>query len=130
VSRRTPQREIIKATIDDANRPLAPRELLELAQIQVPTLSLATVYRTLNLLLEDGFVIEVHLPGESVRYERAGRGHHHHFHCQQCGRAFDLTACPGDAISRMAPPGFRVASHDITLFGVCRDCLEGVASMA
>ncbi len=122
--RQTKQRDVIRRTIDKAGRPLAPLEILEIAGRKLDTLSLATVYRAVKALLEEGFIAEVHLPGENPRYERADRGHHHHFHCNTCQRAFDLTECPGDAIDRMAPPGFAVETHDITLFGECADCAD------
>lgn len=122
MSRQTRQREIIRAAFEATPRPLAPRELLDLAQAELPSISLATVYRTIRMLVDEGHLAEVNLPGESARYEAAGRAHHHHFHCQRCGKAFDLPLCPGDAIARMAPKGFRVTGHDITLFGECAAC--------
>lgn len=58
-------------------------------------LELATVYRNLGTLEADGEVIPVHLPGQSARFEPAGRGHHHHFSCEACGGVSELTSsCP------------------------------------
>jgi Fur family ferric uptake transcriptional regulator len=51
----------------------------------------------------------------------ADHHHHHHFQCQQCQKVFDVHACPGD-LSRLAPPGFTVKDHDLTLYGDCKDC--------
>ena len=61
------------------------------------------------------------LPGEVARYEIARRGHHHHFRCDVCQRVFDVHECPGD-LAGLAPPGFSVARHEITLYGRCSDC--------
>jgi Fur family transcriptional regulator, ferric uptake regulator len=63
----------------------------------------------------------VQLPGENARFEAAEHGHHHHFQCRQCQRVFDVHACPGD-LSRLAPTGFTVEDHDLTLYGRCSDC--------
>jgi Fur family ferric uptake transcriptional regulator len=63
----------------------------------------------------------VQLPGENVRYELSAHAHHHHFQCTHCQRVFDVHACPGD-LSRLAPAGFVVEDHDLTLYGRCRDC--------
>jgi Fur family ferric uptake transcriptional regulator len=61
------------------------------------------------------------LPGESPRYEEAGKAHHHHFHCRKCDRVFEVDGC--DAIfRRITPQGFRLESHDLTLSGLCADC--------
>lgn len=120
--RRTRQREVIRGVIEASERPVSVAELHAKAREEWPTLSIATVYRTLNLLLEERSIVAVEVPGEGTRYERAGLHHHHHFHCQSCGRTFDLEGCPTRAIEGLAPAGFKVESHDVTLFGRCNVC--------
>ena len=120
-ARRTPQREVIWKTITHAKRPLSPQEILDRAQRELPSISLATVYRALKALADEGAIIAVELPGESARYERADIGHHHHFHCRACGRAFDLPGCPVK-LRDFVPPGFVAESHDLTVQGLCPDC--------
>lgn len=119
--RNTRQRTAIRAALEQAGRPLLPAEVLEAAQAEVPGLSLATVYRGLKSLVEDGAIAPVSLPSEVTRYEVAGHHHHHHFQCLSCQRVYDVHACPGD-LGRLAPPGFSVESHDLTLYGRCGDC--------
>lgn len=121
MERSTRQRHAIRATLAAAQRPLLPQELLASAQAQVPGLGIATVYRSLKALLDEGEVRLVALPGENPRYETVGQGHHHHFQCRQCSRVFDVHACPGD-LSRLAPAGFTVDDHELTLYGRCREC--------
>jgi Fur family ferric uptake transcriptional regulator len=121
MERNTRQRAAIRDAIALANRPLLPQEVLEAAQGQAPGLGIATVYRNLKALVEDGDIRLVNLPGENPRYELADRSHHHHFQCRQCQRVFDIDACPGDMTS-MAPPGFTVEDHELTLYGLCKDC--------
>ena len=96
MERFTRQRTAIYAVVAGAQRPLSPQEILETAQVSVEGLGLATVYRNLKALREDGAIEAVQLPGESPRYEPAGQSHHHHFQCTQCARVFDVHACPGD----------------------------------
>lgn len=119
--RGTRQKAAIRAAIDGAARPLLPQEILEAAQRAGAALSIATVYRNLKVLLEAGQIRTVELPGEVPRYESARHGHHHHFQCRTCARVFDVHACPGD-FSELAPKGFRVESHELTLYGQCADC--------
>ena len=123
MERSTRQRSAIRQVIDEAHRPLSPPEVLALAQQQVAALGMATVYRNLKLLLDEGAVQMVTLPGDSPRYESAGHAHHHHFQCEACGRVFDVHACPGD-LSGMAPAGFQVHHHELTLYGQCADCVQ------
>ena len=121
MERTTRQRTALRAVIDAAGRPLSPQEVLEAAQLEVPALSLATVYRNIKALLDAGEISAVSLPGDSPRYESARHEHHHHFQCTQCMRVFDVHACPGD-LSGLAPAGFQVERHELTLYGRCSDC--------
>lgn len=121
MERNTRQRTAIRDAMAQAARPLLPQEVLESAQAGAPGLSIATVYRNLRTMVDEGTLRSVVLPGENARYELAGGGHHHHFQCLQCQRVFEVDACPGD-LSALAPPGFTVEDHDLTLYGRCRDC--------
>lgn len=126
MERNTRQRTAIRDAIARADRPLLPQEVLDAAQQAVPGLGIATVYRNLKQLVEDGELQPVNLPGENVRYEAVGHLHHHHFQCRQCQRVFDVHACPGD-LSRLAPQGFTVEDHELTLYGRCSTCAPGAA---
>ena len=122
MQRSTRQRTAIRAAIEAAGRPLSPQEVLTAAQVHVPALGLATVYRTLNALAAENELTAVELPGASARYEIAQQDHHHHhFQCTHCDRVFDVHACPGD-MAPLAPQGFVVESHEITLYGRCSTC--------
>ena len=121
MERSTPQREAIRALFTLEGDPLSPQEILDQASTKLSKLSLATVYRTVRALVEANEIVSVDLPGESARYELAGKAHHHHFRCENCQRAFDVNKCPGN-IARMTPEGFEVHRHEITLYGICRDC--------
>ena len=121
MERATRQNTAIRAAIEAAGRPLTPTEVLDEARRQVAALGLATVYRNLKALVDAGVAQVVTLPGEVPRYEMARLHHHHHFRCDTCQRVFDVLQCPGD-LSALAPPGFAVARHEITLYGQCSDC--------
>ena len=105
----------------NAGRPLTPEEVLAHGQLIVPSLGLATVYRNVKILTEEGWLCEVELPGGSLRYELAERPHHHHFLCRSCGQAFDVHQCP-EEIEGLAPEGFEVDDHELILFGRCAAC--------
>ena len=119
--RNTRQREAIKAALAHAHRPLSTLEILQAANLQVQGLGMATIYRNLKAFLQSGEIAQVTIPGESPRYEIAGHDHHHHFHCTRCDRLFDVHQCPGD-LKSMAPKGFSVERHELTLYGHCADC--------
>lgn len=121
MERTTRQRDAIKSAIQKAKRPLSPREVLDGARVIVRALGMATVYRNLKLLVAEGTVQVITLPGESPRYEMREAAHHHHFQCTTCRRVYDVPGCPGN-LRRLAPRGFRVENHDVTLYGRCSDC--------
>ncbi len=121
MERNTRQRTAILGAIESAGRPLSPTELHHLAREQAPALGLATVYRNIKSLLEEGRIREVSLPSEPPRYEIANLGHHHHFKCRHCDRVFDIAECATDW-DVLAPAGFSVEAHEVTLFGRCSSC--------
>ncbi|MET0381809.1 MAG: transcriptional repressor [Burkholderiaceae bacterium] len=127
MERSTRQNTAIRQVIAQAGRPLSPAEVLGQARRHVPALGLATVYRNLKALVDEGAIQAVTLPGETPRYEIAQRGHHHHFRCDVCRRVFDVHACPGD-LAGLAPPGFAVERHEITLYGKCGGCRPRAAA--
>lgn len=122
MERSTRQRAAIREALQVADRPLLATEVLTMAQATVPSLGIATVYRTLKALVEQESLQVVELPGENPRFEFA-HGHHHHFCCKACGRVYDIHACTGD-FHQMVPPGFEVSAHEVTLYGRCADCEE------
>jgi len=111
----------MRAAIEATKRPLSPSEICELAQVEVPALGMATVYRNLKLMVDAGEIETVVLPGDGARYEPTHRGHHHHFQCNGCKRVFDVYDCPGN-LDRLAPKGFTVEHHELTLYGRCNLC--------
>ena len=119
--RSTQQRRAIRDAIDLAGRPLDANEVLAAAQDDSLTLGLATVYRTLKLGVEEGWLATVDLPNAPTRYEMAGKKHHHHFECRGCSRVFEVNGCPGN-LKPLVPQGFVLESHEVILYGMCGDC--------
>jgi Fur family transcriptional regulator, ferric uptake regulator len=119
--RNTQQGGAIRQALKKAGRPLSAQEILSLAQKKVPGLGIATVYRNLKSLQEDGFVVAVELPGQPPRWELAPDKHHHHFLCNTCDKLFEINACPED-LQRLLPAGYTMEEHDILLRGLCDNC--------
>lgn len=120
-TRTTRQKEAIKAVLKDQDRPLLPNEIQQIALQSVPSLGIATVYRSIKKLMEEGQVCCVEIPGQPPRYESTEKGHHHHFHCRQCQTVFDLQKCI-EGLKKLVPSGFQVTDHEIILYGLCKRC--------
>lgn len=124
--RNTKQKQCIQRILKNAKGPLSIQEILAEGQLTLPGLGIATVYRAIGALQEQGDVAEVSLPNGDHRYEFMHLGHHHHhFLCRKCERAFDLHKCPvSTGLGRFAPKGFHVESHELTLHGICGNCAK------
>lgn len=122
MNRNTRQRRALRDAFEEQNRPLSPTELLALAGEKVDGLGIATVYRTIKSLLEEGGLAQVDLPGEPPRYEIAGKPEHHHFQCTACSKVFDA---PGqlEGLEKLAPEGVTVSKYILVIYGTCQDCV-------
>lgn len=119
--RLTPQRRAVLAALAAAGGPLAAGAVHRALSERFPGLSLETVYRTLRLLVREGLVVSIALPGqEADRFELA-RSHHHHRICLDCGRILCLPPCTLPPLARQ-PDGFRVVRHVYEEYGYCADC--------
>jgi Fur family ferric uptake transcriptional regulator len=112
---------VIRQVFRDSDRPLSTHEVLSAAQKLKPQIGIATVYRSLKLLIDSGWLSVVRLPGEPPRYELADKPHHHHFHCRACGRVVEV---PGSdsLLASLVPAGFHLEHHDLVLHGTCDRC--------
>jgi Fe2+ or Zn2+ uptake regulation protein len=97
----------------------------ELAE-QVPSLSAATVYDTLDLLDELGLIRRVSTPRGATTYD-SRTDDHHHMICRACGRVEDLDADVDAAAAQRSAQaaGFAVSYAQLTLSGLCSDCAAG-----
>jgi len=123
VQRQTRQRDAILYVIREAAGPLSVPEIHQRAAKTLPSIGIATIYRTLKLLQESHQVNVVILPSGESRFETANRGHHEHFQCRGCLQVFDIPGCalPMPA-GHTLPGGFVVQDHEITLYGLCPAC--------
>ena len=87
-------------------------------------LGLATVYRTLTLLADEGAIdVLSHHPGE-LCYRWCGEDHHHHLTCSRCHRVVELGDCELERwLERLsAEHGFVATGHTLEVAGLCANC--------
>lgn len=121
-TRETKQKQALRDAFVQADRPVSPEEVLNIAREFVSGVSIATVYRNIHSLVREGKLVEVKLPGMSMRYELAGKAHHHHFQCNRCEKIYELPGCNFAPPEISLPTGFHVSSHEVFLYGTCAAC--------
>lgn len=102
-----------------------PEQIFERVRCELPSISLATVYKTVHLFVEAGIIREVSPLHGSVRIEPNAK-HHHHFICLQCHAITDLFVGELDEapLKSSVPEGFQVHEVSIEARGLCRRCAE------
>ncbi len=119
--RDTAQRRSIRRVFESEQRPLSVTEVHQMARAILPSLGIATVYRTLNALIEENWLQQVDIPGGASYYERTGKPPHHYFQCEGCSRVYNTACVPGN-LEHIVSEGFTVHRHDMFLYGVCPAC--------
>ena len=122
--RLTPQRvELIRIIAASEGHPSAS-QLYDQIKIQFPTMSLATVYKTLDLLKELGEVLEIGLRDDN-HYDGNKPYPHPHLICTKCQKIMDgeLEIAVKHIVQEVEQNfGFRILKHQLDFYGICPDC--------
>ena len=121
----TPQRIAIgRFALNRQDHPTAQRIFSDVKKIY-PTISLATVYKTLQILKEIGLIQELNLPRGQTRFD-ANTSPHIHLVCNGCGAIRDIKdSTLRDMISRVASiEHFAVTAQHFDIYGTCQSCIR------
>lgn len=118
----TPQRQAIFRALHDNSEHPSAEAIYALVSAQMPTISLRTVYQTLNDLASMGELSHLELGTGSARFD-PNLDPHHHLVCEGCGRVWDVAV---DSTQVRVPAqggnGFAVRSTEIVFRGLCPSC--------
>jgi len=93
------------------------------------TISLSTVYRSLEILHEKGIVIKTNLPDyNKAVYEYNHNEHRHHMICIKCHMVLQVTGCPLEKYEKFIESkyDFTVKGHNLEVYGYCNDCVSNI----
>lgn len=124
--RMTPQRAIIFEAIEKLAGHITAEDIFEEVQKVNAYISLATVYRTLELLQELNLITPTNLGGSQIYFALKGHGSHHHLVCLECGQIeeFSDEIFEPVRIKLEEQHGFQVHTDHMSIFGVCKLCRE------
>ena len=120
----TPQRIAVLKIIEASNTHLSVDKIHNMVKKFLPNVGLATIYRSLDSLVELGLIEKVHLDDGCHSYTSASGGHKHALVCRECDQIVNYEDCPLEDIKEQISKktGFRIENHYLQLFGTCRAC--------
>lgn len=125
---------VLQVLAEHGDEHMTAEDIFELVKEDYPEIGLATIYRTVQLLLDMQLVDRIMLDDGCVRYEigdfldeqEGHRHHHHHLICTECG---SVSAFRDDLLEDLEAyieeeTGFQVTDHELKFYGVCKKCRE------
>ena len=122
--RLTPQRlAVLKVLAVSEGHPTVER-IYETVRAEFPTTSIATIYKTVNLLKQVNEVLELGFPDGSNRYDGKKPYPHPHVICTKCKKIIDPNLGSLKDLTKevIKETGFQILNHRVDFFGTCRGC--------
>ncbi|SFV58602.1 Peroxide stress regulator; Ferric uptake regulation protein; Fe2+/Zn2+ uptake regulation proteins [hydrothermal vent metagenome] len=117
----TPQRIAIAQALD-LHGHLSIEQIYAILKERFSSLSLATIYKNINIMIENAFISEVKLPEQKSVYELTKESHSH-LQCKVCHKVWDIYLDLDDIVdSASKGSSFEIESASLVLSGVCQEC--------
>jgi len=119
--RSSKQRDLIENIVNSSYTHPTAEEIYELSRQTIQNISLGTVYRNLNTLVNEKLIRKIKVDESKYRYDH-NKDKHAHFICTKCSNIIDL---PENIFKNMDEfNGNVVTDIDLSLTGICKDCLN------
>ena len=120
--RNTIQRDLVLEIINNSSNHLTAEDIFEIARITIPNISLNTVYRNLNILVDSQKIRKIKTFDGKDHYDKLHK--HNHFICLKCKKIFDVPET-FNLNYKIIPDDFEIVNYDITYSGYCNECKKG-----
>ena len=122
----TPQREMIIRAIAHSQQHMSAEEIFTELQKHTQATNIATVYRTLEMLWEEGFACRNDLSEGKIVYATYQHGPHIHLVCRYCNRVIDADPKVLEQLGEVLDTqyDFNADLQHISIFGVCSECKQ------
>jgi len=114
-----PRREVVEAVMGQST-PFTAEQMVQ----QLPEISRATVYRTLEIMASVDILTRLLLSNGHPAYVVGEPGHRHHLICSGCGYVVAFTTCPVEPVVTELGKShdFAIQGHSLEIFGLCQNC--------
>ncbi len=123
------RRAVLEVILKNNDQHLSTEEICEQVKEKYPSVGIATVYRSVQLLEKLGLIQHISLEDGCLRYQPAdpkGQHEHHHLVCEICGDIIDFHEDMLELFEKeiYLKKGFRVSNHRVIVFGICEKCAK------
>ena len=118
-------RNFILDLLVENDNPLSVFDLQKIFKFKKILANKTTIYREINLLKEEGLILEIQLNEKNKRYELASKKHHHHIVCVNCNKIEDVVLENDlkDQEKKISKnKKFKIINHSLEFFGICDKC--------
>ena len=119
----TPQRLAVYDMLSHTTEHPTAEMIYQKVKEQYPTMSFATVYKSVEIFSKLGVIQVLNTGEDSFRYD-AKTSEHPHIKCTKCGRVNDVSHLDARAVESLVEneTGFKVNGHQFYFYGICPDC--------
>ena len=119
------QRDMIMNYLQQIHGHVSAEEIFKNMNNDGQKISLATVYRNLNILCEMNEIRKIAHPVDGYQYDKTSRPHYH-MHCVKCDSLIDLEVPYMEELNQILEKDsdVKILSHNIMAEGICKDCLK------
>ena len=117
------RKEVVRI-FSETDKPLSANQVEKRLIKSGLSVNKTTIYRELQFLLANHYLVEVHLYPKEVSYESSELKHHHHLVCNSCGSIENVTNCLAKELEKdiYKKKGFKTERHTLEFYGTCASC--------
>ena len=121
--RMTRQRKKILEVVKNTTSHPTADWIYEQVKKEIPSISLGTVYRNLNVLAEMGEILILEYSNNQSRFD-GNPETHYHLKCEECSNVYDINLEVKENLNKKAnkQTPFQVSGHRLEFYGHCPDC--------
>jgi len=118
----TKQRKLVLNIVENSCEHLTAEEVFFIAKQEMPNIALGTVYRNLNILVEDGMLRRLSIAGHPDRFDNV-RVEHEHLVCKNCGKLKDFKI---EGVKEMLTKvaGTPIENYELNAYYICEECVN------